>query len=121
MLREEFVAALENVETMEEVKEIFQKDGINLDEMMEAEIESEELSEDDLEDVAGGISSKQMKNILVAAFKRIKGGWRGALWGTAKDSAVLLTAYYDVMQHGNATRTFSEKEILAAAKRFGLN
>ena len=92
---------------------------MDINALMAEEAEEEELSEEDLEDVAGGVSSSQMKKILVAAFKRLKGGWRGAIGSSVKDSAILITAYWDVMKYGNATRTFSEKQIMAAAKRFG--
>ena len=121
MLREEFAAALEKVQTVEEAEALFEKEGMDINALMAEEAEEEELSEVDLEDVAGGVSAKQLKKILVAAFKRLgSGGWKGAAGSAVYDSAVLITAYWDVMKHGNATRTFSEKKIMAAAKRFGL-
>lgn len=122
MLREEFVAALENVETMEEVTDLFQKEGIDLEALAEEAVEEVELSEEDLDDVAGGISTKQLGKLLLASAKRILNpkGWKGAVKATAKDSAILLVAYYDVLKHGDATHTFSKKTIEGAAKRFGL-
>lgn len=121
MLREEFAVALENVQTVEEAEALFEKDGMDIKALMAEEAEEEELSEEDLDDVAGGISAKQMKKILKAAFKRLGGGgWRGAAGGAVYDSAILITAYWDVIKHGDATRTFSEEKIMDAAKRFGL-
>lgn len=122
MLREEFVAALENVETMEEVAELFQNEGTDLEALAAEAQGKEELSEEDLEDVAGGMSAKQLGKIILAAGWRIVNtkGWKGAIKATAKDSAILLVAYYDVVKYGNATRTYSQKTIEGAAKRFGL-
>ncbi len=122
MLREEFVAALENVETMEEVVGLFQNEGIDLEALVAEAEGKDELSEEDLEDVAGGMSAKQLGKIILAAGWRIVNpkGWRGAIKATAQDSAILLVAYYDVVKYGNATRTYSQKTIESAAKRFGL-
>lgn len=68
------------------------------------------------------MSAKQLGKIILAAGWRIVNtkGWKGAIKATAKDSAILLVAYYDVVKYGNATRTYSQKTIEGAAKRFGL-
>ena len=71
MANEEFVNNLENTASYEELAEAFAKEGVNIEEIMSAEDEDAELSEDDLANVAGGVSSKDLARIEKVAIKTL--------------------------------------------------
>ena len=119
MANEEFVSNLENTASYEELAEAFAKEGVNIEEIMSAEDEDAELSEDDLANVAGGVSSKDLARIVKAAIKTVKSGAIVGTWKFSTSCGILLRAYYDIQKYGDATHTYSEKQIMNAAKTLG--
>lgn len=117
MAKEEFVNTLENTASYEEFAEVFAKEGVNIEELMPSD--SEELSEDDLVDVAGGVSAKDLKRIVKAAVKTVKSGPVKGAWRFGTSCGILLKAYYDIEKYGDATHTYSESQIMKAAKALG--
>ncbi len=117
MNNEEFVNNLDNAASYEEFASMFEKEGVNIEEMFPAEEAEDELSEDDLDDVTGGVSAKDLKRIVKASFKAVKNPVNVFKWGAA--CGILLRSYYDIEKYGNATRTYSEKQIMNAAKTIG--
>lgn len=117
MNNEEFVNNLDNATSYEEFAGMFEKEGVNIEEMLPAEEEEAELSEDDLEDVTGGLSAKDLKRIVKASIKAVKNPANVFKWGAA--CGILLRAYYDIEKYGDATHTYSEKQITKAAKTIG--
>lgn len=119
MDNKEFVEGLENTESFDGVKAAFKENGVDLDEELAANVESEELSETDLDDVAGGLSKSDMKRLLKRAVAIVKDGPVKGTWKFSTSCGVLLRAYYDLNKYGNATRSYSESEIMKAAKYIG--
>ena len=119
MDNKEFVEGLEKTGSYEEVKTAFKDNGVDLDEELALSVEDEELSEDALEGVAGGLSAKDMKRLLKRAVAVVKDGPIVGTWKFSTSCGVLLRAYYDLNRYGDATRSYSEKEIMKAAKYIG--
>ena len=119
MNNQEFVAGLENTGSFDDVKAAFKDNGVDLDEELALNADDAELSEKDLEDVAGGLSKNDMKRLLKRAVAVVKDGPIVGAWKFSTSCGVLLRAYYDLNRYGNATRSYSEKEILKAAKYIG--
>ena len=117
MNNEEFVNGLDNAASYEEFAGMFEKEGVNIAEMFPAEEEEAELSEDDLDDVTGGVSAKDLKRIVKAAYKTVQNPANVFKFGAS--CGILLRSYYDIQKYGNATRTYSEKQIMKAAKTLG--
>lgn len=119
MENEQFVNGLENVESYDALKDAFEKEGVNIDEVMDAvEADEAELTEADLEDVAGGVSGKDLARIVKQAYKTVKGGGV-SIFKFGASCGILLVAYKDVLKYGDATHTYSEKTIMKAAKQLG--
>lgn len=116
-----FVDSLDNVTSFDEFKAAFEKEGVDVEEIMSAgESEADaELSEEALEAVAGGVSTKDLKRILKAAVETFKKGPFLGAWKFGTSCGILLRAYSDVQKYGDATRTYSEKQIMNAAKVLG--
>ena len=115
----EFMEGLENTESFDDVKAAFKENGVDLDEELRANVESEELLEADLDDVAGGLSKSDMKRLLKRAVAIVKEGPVVGAWKFSTSCGVLLRAYYDLNRYGNATRSYSESEIMRAARYIG--
>lgn len=115
----EFVEGLEKTESFDEVKESFKSNGVDLEAELGLANGDAELSESDLDDVAGGLSSKDMKRLLKRAVAIVKEGPVVGAWKFSTSCGVLLRAYYDLNRYGNATRSYSESEIMRAAKYIG--
>ena len=90
-----------------------------MEESLQKIITNAELSEDDLSEVAGGLSAKDMKRLLKRAVAIVKDGPVKGTWKFSTSCGVLLRAYYDLNRYGNATRSYSESEIMRAAKYIG--
>lgn len=114
-----FMEGLESTESFDGVKAAFKENGVDLDEELATNVESEELSEADLDDVAGGLSKNDMKRLLKRAIAIVKDGPIKGTWKFSTSCGVLLRAYYDLNKYGNATRSYSESEIMRAAKYIG--
>ena len=119
MANEEFVNSLDNAASYEELSEAFAKEGVNIEEILPTDDGDAELSEDDLADVAGGVSAKDLKRIVKAAVKTVKSGPIKGAWKFGTSCGILLRAYYDIEKYGDATHTYSEKQIMKAAKALG--
>ena len=120
MNNEEFVNGLDNAGSYEELVSAFENEGVNIEEIIPAEeTEEAELSEEDLEDVTGGLSKKDVNRIVKAAVKLVKGNKIASAWKFGTSVGILLKAYYDVEKYGDATHTYSEKQIMKAAKTLG--
>ena len=119
MDNKEFVEGLESTGSFDEVKAAFKDNGVDLDAELTPSAEDEELSEAALEGVAGGLSAKDMKRLLKRAVAVVKDGPIVGTWKFSTSCGVLLRAYYDLNRYGNATRSYSEKEIMKAAKYIG--
>jgi len=120
IMTEEFVNGLDNAASYEEFVATFEKEGINIEEILPAdEAEEAELSEDDLEDVTGGVSAKDLKRIVKSAWKIVKKGPVKGAWTFGSSAGILIRAYYDVEKYNDATHTYSEKQIMKAAKALG--
>lgn len=119
MDNKEFVDGLENTESFDDVKAAFKDNGVDLDEELALNVEDEELSEGDLDEVAGGLSKKDMKRLLNRAVAIVKEGPIVGTWKFSTSCGVLLRAYYDLNRYGNATRSYSESEIMRAARYIG--
>jgi len=119
MDNQEFVAGLENTGSFDDVKAAFKDNGVDLDEELALNVDDAELTENDLAEVAGGISKGDMKRILKRAVSIVKEGPIVGTWKFSTSCGVLLRAYYDLNRYGNATRSYSEKEIMKAAKYIG--
>lgn len=123
MENKEFVDNLENTESFDDVKATFENEGVDIvDELDLNNIEEEELSEIDLNDVSGGVSAADLKRILKRSISIVSSGKKNPFktaWKYGKSCGILLKAYYDVQRYNNATRTYSEKEIMDAARYIG--
>ena len=119
MDNKEFVDGLESTESFDDVKAAFKDNGVDLDEELALNVEDEELSEGDLDEVAGGLSKKDMKRLLKRAVAIVKEGPIVGTWKFSTSCGVLLRAYYDLNRYGNATRSYSESEIMRAARYIG--
>lgn len=123
MENQKFVESLENTESFDDVKAAFESNGVDLTEELDLNnIEEEELSETDLDDVAGGMSAADWKRILKRAVSIVSSGKVkpfSTAWKYGKSCGILLKAYYDVQRYNNATKTYSEKQIMDAAKYIG--
>ena len=119
MANEEFVNGLDNTASYEEFVAAFEKEGVNIEEMIPADEAEAELSEADLDEVAGGVSAKDLKRIVKAAWKTVKSGPVKGAWKFGTSCGILIRAYYDIEKYGDATHTYSEKEIMKAAKALG--
>lgn len=115
----DFVEGLEKTESFDEVKENFKNNGVDIEAELGLAEGDAELTEDDLADVAGGISAKDMKRLLKRAVAIVKEGPVKGAWKFSTSCGVLLRAYYDLNKYGNATRSYSESEIMRAAKYIG--
>lgn len=115
----EFVEGLEKTESFDEVKESFKSNGVDLEAELGLAEGDAELSEGDLADVAGGLSAKDLNRILKRAVAIVKDGPVKGTWKFSTSCGVLLRAYYDLNRYGNATRSYSESEIMRAAKYIG--
>lgn len=115
----EFVEGLEKTGSFDEVKESFKNNGVDLESELGLAEGDAELSEDDLADVAGGLSTKDMSRLLKRAVAIVKDGPVKGTWKFSTSCGVLLRAYYDLNRYGNATRSYSESEIMRAAKYIG--
>lgn len=119
MESKEFVEGLEKTGSFDEVKESFKNNGVDLESELGLAEGDAELSEDDLADVAGGLSTKDMSRLLKRAVAIVKDGPVKGTWKFSTSCGVLLRAYYDLNRYGNATRSYSESEIMRAAKYIG--
>ena len=115
----EFVEGLEKTESFDEVKESFKSNGVDLETELGLAEGDAELSENDLADVAGGLSTRDMSRLLKRAVAIVKDGPVKGTWKFSTSCGVLLRAYYDLNRYGNATRSYSESEIMRAAKYIG--
>ncbi len=115
----DFQAKLEKAQDFDEYKAVFAAEGIDF----EAEFSSDgdegaELSAEDLDNVAGGISNSDVIRIVKNAYKVVKGG--PVRWFKFGASAgILLRAYTDMKIYGNPTRSYSAQEIEWAGKSMG--
>lgn len=115
----EFVEGLEKTGSFDEVKESFKDNGVDLETELGLAEGDAELSENDLADVAGGLSTRDMSRLLKRAVAIVKDGPVKGTWKFSTSCGVLLRAYYDLNRYGNATRSYSESEIMRAAKYIG--
>ena len=112
MADEEFQKSLEE-KTGEEVKAAYAERGIDIEKELsvdESDSESDELSESDLENVAGGV--KLSLDFLAKAMKYV---WKGGI-----NAGIIARSYYDLKRYGNATRSYSAERIYQAARALGL-
>lgn len=119
MDNKEFVEGLEQTGSFDDVKAAFKENGVDLDTELEFSTGDAELSEGDLDEVAGGLSKADMKRLLKRAVAVVKDGPIVGTWKFSTSCGVLLRAYYDLNRYGDATRSYSEKEIMKAAKYIG--
>ena len=119
MENKEFMESLENTASFDEVKEAFGNNGVNLDNELSADTADAELTENDLDDVAGGLSAADIKRILKRSIAIVKSGPIVGTWKFSTSCGVLLRAYYDLNKYGDATRSYSADEIMRAAKYLG--
>ncbi len=103
MENEEFIAKLEACETEEATKALYAEYGLD----MEPVVESEEISEDELENVTGGAVISALV-IAAAPFA----------WKSGCKFGVLVRANYDAKRYGNMYRTYSKKQVDSAMKYF---
>lgn len=104
MENEEFIAKLEACETEEATKVLYAEYGLD----MELVAESEEISEDDLENVTGG--GVVLATLVVAAAP--------FAWKSGCKFGVLVRANYDAKKYGNMYRTYSKQQVDSAIKYF---
>lgn len=104
MTEQELINKLENATSTSEAAQILSESGIPT---TQADIERSisnfadmELGEEDLDHVAGGILRDVIKY--------------------TSSAGILFRAYYDTVRYGNATRTYSKKQIYRAAATWGL-
>lgn len=125
---EKFVAVLENPEvverfdgvtTEEEAIAIFKEYGIDYASEVAAFVNTEtELSEDDLEQVAGGISIGDVKTVYNAVNKVLK--WRFGVGAkqAVKDLAICARVIYDYARYKNLYRTYSKSTVQKIINRY---
>ena len=61
--------------------------------------------------------------IIKSAVKIVNQGKKNPIttsWKYGKSVGILLRAYYDTLTYGNATRVYSEKQIMEAARYMGI-
>lgn len=104
MENEEFITKLEECETEEATKALYAEYGLD----MEPVVESEEISEDELENVTGGAAVISSLVIAAAPFA----------WKSGCKFGVLVRANYDAKKYGNMYRTYSKKQVDSAIKYF---
>lgn len=115
----EFMNSLETTTSYEEFKEKFADKGVDID-SLEVNETSEELSAHELENVAGGISAGDLVRIVKASVNIVKKGPVIGAWTFGASYGVLIRAYYDIYAHGSATYSYSEDEIIRAARAVGV-
>ena len=114
-----FTDSLEGA-TFDEVKTAFKNEGVDLDVVLKTdEDKADELTENDLNEVSGGISGGDLFRIVKQSYKVVKEGKLG-IFKYSMSAGVLLRAYYDSIVHNDVTRSYSEEEILRAARYMGV-
>ena len=88
LLSESFVGELKNLNSVEELQEALKNNGLDMTleeinalgdlcEKVLEQMDNDELSEENLSSVSGGVTDKQMQNLLLGIGKDIlKGCWR---------------------------------------------
>lgn len=114
-----FIQSLGETKSYEEFKDAFVAKGVDIENALPDD-GSNELSAEELENVAGGLSGNDLVRIVKASYKIIKKGPIRGAWTFGASYGVLIRAYYDVCVHGNVTYSYSEDEIMRAAHAVGL-
>ena len=104
----EFTASLDAMQTKEEVVAAFAAKGIDVEQEMGLSRTEGELSEEDLDNVSGGIG-------LATLALAVSLGWK-----VGADAGVLLRAYYDMKRYGNPYYSYSKARVNGILKKLGL-
>lgn len=121
-----FLAKLDQAEDIDAYKAVFAAEGIDFDaefESGEDEATDVELTAEDLDNVAGGLSTNEIISIVKSSFRIVSSAKVNPLktgWKFGASCGVLIRAYYDIKVYNNVFRSYSKKEIESAAKYLGL-
>lgn len=116
---EEFMQSLEKTESYEDFKKAFDAKGVDI-ENLGFDNEADELNAEMLENVAGGMNANDLIRIVKASVNIVKKGPIAGAWTFGKSYGILMRAYYDIYAHGSATYSYSEAEIMGAARAVGV-
>lgn len=122
---EAFTTKISAATSYEEVKAAYATEGVDLDAVLDGvEASPSELSADDLDSVAGGISKSQVSEYLRALVKQLKMTKGGkSISGTLQWGAnyfILLTASVDAA-YGNVYKHYSYDQIKRAGDAMGFD
>lgn len=108
MSDEAFANSLEKMETKEEVAAAFAAKGVDVEKEMGITEGETELSEDDLEGVAGGIA---ISTFVIA----VSIGWK-----VGSSAGILVRALYDYRTYGNPYRSYSKAKVDGLLRKLNL-
>lgn len=113
MADQAFAESLDAMETKEEISAAFAAKGVDVVKEMELdkEVAEAELSEDDLEDAAGGVATATIALIISAA---------PLAWKVGTSAGILIRAAYDAKKYGNPYRSYSKKKVDSILKKLNL-
>ena len=118
-----FKAKLEAAEDFEAYKAMFAAEGIDYEaEFAADEPISEELSAEELENVAGGVSLGDLTRIVQRAASIVASGKINPFktgWKFGSSCGILLRAYYDIKVHNDVCYSYSKSQIEDAARYLG--
>ena len=103
MENEEFIAKLEACETEEATKALYEEYELEME-----PVESEEITEEDLDIVTGGSVTLATLVIAAAPFA----------WKSGCKFGVLIRANYDAKRYGNMYHTYTKKQVDSAMNYF---
>lgn len=114
-----FTDSLEGA-SFDEVKAAFKNEGVDLDVLLKTDDDkADELTENDLDEVSGGITGGDLFRIVKQSYKVVKEGKFG-IFKYGMSAGVLLRAYYDSIVYNDVTRSYSADEIMRAARYMGV-
>lgn len=108
MKNEEFIKKLSGCDTDEKMAALYKEYNVEFE-----ETQSEELSTEELENVAGGT------DITAGTLKAILNGC-GRVFKATASYGVIMLAWYDAAVYKDATRHYTEDQIRRAAKNLGV-
>lgn len=115
MENEQFVDELSQLTNSEQIKGKFASKGIDLEKELAT---SEELDQEALMSVAGGVTKQDLSNIsketVEALLKSVKFTWNAAI-----SYGIIMTAFVDA-KRGDVTRHYSVEKIEQAYRNLGL-
>lgn len=113
MADQAFAESLDAMETKEDVSAAFAAKGVDVVKEMELdqEVAEVELSEDDLEDAAGGVAVETIGLVIYAATQA---------WKVGTSAGILIRAAYDAKKYGNPYRSYSKKKVNSILKKLNL-